>query len=235
MRLRSAYRYTLLHQGAWYEHLWPGRYSRAMPTSPGPLLHTLDALWARLRRSVPDLPPATFAVLSTAPTTYHSAERWVAEDDGALTFAVHVQTLREGSTAVLAYVLHDAAHVLCWARRITDTAGRGRYHSGAYLSAAEEIGLRWPAGGERGRDTGYAGVIVPPDLAQSYVDIVSDLDRDIPLAIPHVAAPRSASRTPSRITMACECLPARTFRISPTQAAKGAIGCGVCGKTFTEQ
>lgn len=207
-----------------------------MPTSPGPLLTALDALWERLRAEVPDLPPIRPTVSPTNRRGDHSP-RWIEDDEGyILGLVVSADVLQEGAETVLEAVLHDAAHLLNWKRGVKDTTMRGAYHNQAFVTAAEEVGLLWPVDGQRTPSRGFEGVELGDEAKRRHALDVRALDRAIPLVLPHLelpAAPRG-SRT-DRLTLRCECDPPRSFRISRTIAATGPITCGVCGAEFTTE
>lgn len=145
--------------------------------------------------------------------------------------------MREGPEAVLEHVLHEAAHLLNWARDRADTTMRGAYHNQVFLSAAEEIGLEWPEGATRVQGKGYVNPVVSDATRQRYRRDLAALDDAIAAVLPHMVLPASGShvdRTPARLTLKCKCEPPRTFRISRTVAAAGPIICGVCKKPFVE-
>jgi hypothetical protein len=49
--------------------------------------------------------------------------------------------LQRGGVDVLGTLLHEAAHGLAHARRISDTSRQGRYHNRRYATLARELGL----------------------------------------------------------------------------------------------
>jgi len=205
---------------------------RRMPTSPGPLLLALQRLWERLRRDVPDLPPVIPAVSSNRRRTDHSASRWSRDEEGAVTgLVVTADVLQEGPEAVLEMVLHDAAHILNWVRNVPDTATRGVYHNGAFLVAAEEVGLEWTDSSDRVPGKGYANPTISAAALERHREDVAALSAAIDVTLPHLEVPTTTSRT-NRLTLRCNCDPPRTFRISRTIAAQGPIVCGICNSPF---
>jgi hypothetical protein len=209
-------------------------YTARMPTSPGPLLAALDDLWRRLRDDVPELPPIRPTIAPMTRRRDHGPERWTADDEGAVTgFVVSADVLQEGSEATLTMVLHDAAHLLNWSRSIADTTMRGVYHNQAFVTAADEVGLRWPPGQHRTPGRGYDDVRLTDETRTRHAADLTALDEAIPLVLPHLSLPTSSSAgRVDRLTLRCQCTPARSFRISQTVAAAGPIICGVCGKPF---
>lgn len=206
-----------------------------MPTSPGPLLESLDALWARLQEDVPVLLPVRFAVTHTPPSPNHGPERWRMEGDLLSGIVISADTLDEGEAAVLEHVLHEAAHILCWLRGQQDTTTRGTYHNQTFLSTAEEMGLEWPEGAQRMAGRGYANPRLTDAAAGEYAENLKALAKAIPLTLPHLIVPETPKSTkPERLTLQCKCDKPRNIRVSQTVAALGPITCGVCGKAFSE-
>ncbi|GAA3018470.1 hypothetical protein Sfulv_55380 [Streptomyces fulvorobeus] len=207
-----------------------------MSTSPGPLLEALTTLWAQVRSHVADLPTARIAISPTPPTTNHDPTRWAWEGEVVTGLVVSAETLQAGPDAVLEVILHEAAHVLCWARGVQDTASHGAYHNGRFLAAAEEVGLSWPADQPRtGR--GYATPSPTEKTLDRYRSSLAELEDAIPLVLPHLTIPdATARRRPaSRLTLRCGCNEPRKMQMSPTVAAKAPVVCGACKKPFTAQ
>ncbi|MBT2412649.1 hypothetical protein J7I94_19135 [Streptomyces sp. ISL-12] len=209
-----------------------------MPTSPGPLLTAVDALWEQLRTDVPELPAIRPVVSPLARTHEHGPERWTRDDDGVVSgLVITADVLQQGATATLETILHDAAHILCWVRGVQDVTMRGAYHNQTYLAAAEEVGLTWPEGVTRSTQRGFRDVVIKVVTKARLEQHLQSLEDAIPLVLPHLTLPSSSSATKrtARLTYLCACDPPRTFRISRTVAAQGAITCGVCGQEFSAQ
>ncbi|MGW1268190.1 hypothetical protein [Streptomyces sp. NPDC002491] len=209
-----------------------------MPTSPGPLLAALTALWERTRLHVPDLPPIRPTVSPTSRLQSHGPDRWGKDETGTVSgLVVNADVLQAGPDAVLEMMLHDAAHVLNWIRGISDTTMRGGvYHNAAFITAAEEVGLEWPADAARVKGLGYVNPRVSAEAQERHAVDVEALLQAIPDALPHLELPAtSRDRSTDRLTLRCGCTPARTFRISRTVAAQGPIQCGVCKKEFSAE
>ncbi|WP_406324098.1 hypothetical protein [Streptomyces niveus] len=206
-------------------------------SSPGPLLQALDALWVHLRSALPELPIVRFIVSPGTSTSNHGPERWRREGDDLVSgIVITADRLEAGPEEVLAFVLHEAAHLLNWVRSIEDTTMRGAYHNGRFVEAAAELGMGWPDGQERDRARGYAGVTMTASPRQRYVDDLKALGAAIPQVLPHLTVPPVASpgaKRPDRANLECKCEPPRKIRVSRTVAALGPITCGVCGHDFT--
>ncbi len=207
-----------------------------MSTSPGPLLQALEGLWTRLQADHQELPPARISISPTPVSASHPPDRWrraEGEPHVVTGLVVSADTMREGEEAVVTDVLHQAAHLLCWVRGVTDTTVRGAYHNGSFLAAAEELGLYWPVDRPRIRGRGYATPELSEGARSRHETTLKELTDAIPRVLPHLVAPApSRTRAPDRLTLACGCPEPRRIKISPTVAAQGPITCGVCGETF---
>jgi hypothetical protein len=208
-----------------------------MPTSPGPLLQALVDLWDRLQAEVPELPRITPVVSPTTRRKDHGPERWRRDADGSVSgLVITADVLHEGAEATLVMVLHDAAHILNWTRDVQDTTMRGVYHNQRFLTAAEEVGLEWPAHSERAPGQGYVNPVLNAVAHTRHKPDLQRLTEVIPEILPHLEVPASSSAgRVDRLTLKCGCKPARSFRISRTVAAQGPITCNVCDTEFTSE
>lgn len=202
-----------------------------MTTPPGALSAALTDLWAAIRERHTDLPGARVVVMPGRTPSSHGPDRWALTDKGLLTgLTMPTDVLREGPSAALRHLLHEAAHVLCWLGGESDTSQRGQYHNGRFLAAAEAVGLTWSGAGPDG--TGYAGVTLPTDTARLYVDILRPMGPVIDAVLPFVDVQQPRASTQQRLSIACQCTPPRLARMSQTQIERGPITCGVCGAEF---
>jgi hypothetical protein len=176
------------------------------------------------------------ALSPAPPTAHHGSERWTWDDEAVTGLVVSADTLSAGSDATLELLLHEAAHLLCFVRGVQDTSSRaGVYHNAAYRDAAAEVGLYWPPDQERHPRKGYVSPELTDATRAQYADVAMELERAIPLVLPHLVLPETPStRTSDRRTRACKCARPRTIRVSPTVAEKGPIICGICEQPFTE-
>lgn len=204
-----------------------------MPTSPGPLLQALTTLWERLREGIPDLPMVRPAISPTPLRQDHGPERWTPDADGSVSgLVVSAAVLQAGAEATVEFVLHEAAHILCWRRDVKDTTMRGVYHNGSYLAAAEEVGLQWPADTERVKGRGYDSPVLSDEARARFAADVEVLRETIPTILPHLSVPAPVTESRGRLTLQCRCDPPRKVRVGKTIAALGPIVCGVCHSEF---
>ncbi|MDX2794013.1 hypothetical protein [Streptomyces scabiei] len=209
-----------------------------MPTSlHGPLLQALDALWGRIRSELPELPHAHIALSTKTPTSDHSHSRWGIGDDGYLTgLVISTQTLSAGAVATVEYFRHEAAHVLCWRRGISETTMRGIYHNARFRVIAEEAGLHW---GDRPhvQGKGFHDPKMTPEVLARHAEDITALEEILPTVLPSLTPPpSSSSQRARRLMLTCECVPEpRKLWMARTVAELGPVSCEICGKRFEER
>ncbi|MFI0211970.1 hypothetical protein ACH4OV_25280 [Streptomyces diastaticus] len=141
--------------------------------------------------------------------------------------------LAEGGEATAGFILHEAAHILCWTRGITEVTVRGVYHNADFLSAAEEVGLTWPEGRERTQRRGFTTTDLSDETRTNLRASVAEVDEAIPRVLSHLTVAAPPRQREGRVSLTCECDPPRTVRIATLQAERGWIKCGACGSRFT--
>lgn len=207
-----------------------------MPTSPGPLLQVLTALWEHIRANHPELPGTQIVVTPAPPRGDHGPERWLWVGDDTVTgLVVSADTLSAGPAETLRFMRHEAAHLLSWIRGIQDTTMHGGYHNQRFIVAAEEVGLTWPEGQQRASSRGYADVELKDETLALHTEDLEALERAIPQTLPHltIQSPSTERRKVSRLLLHCRCTPVRKIMVSRTVAEVGPITCGVCGAPFS--
>ncbi|MEU1200128.1 hypothetical protein ABZ446_28435 [Streptomyces sp. NPDC005813] len=157
------------------------------------------------------------------------------DGDTVTGLVVSAETLAAGPDEVIRFMRHEAAHLLCWVRKIQDTTMHGGYHNQRYLVAAEEVGLVWPNDTPRESSRGYSSVELGDETLKFHAPDVAALNEAIPSALPHltIQAPTTGPRKAGRLTLKCQCTPARKILVSRTIADLGPIDCGVCGAPFS--
>src|SRR6266545_3200780 len=160
----------------------------------------------------------------------------------------------EGATHTLTTILHEAAHALAHVRGVKDTSRQGKYHNRRYLDLAAELGLAWPTGAKAHPVNGFSEVQLTQQAAIFYADTIAELDAAITLhldtfrrlrltgggqADPGTTTPEGdgagegeGGKTFNRSKLVCDCYPERSIRVSPKQAERGPILCGVCDGEF---
>ncbi|PKA37911.1 hypothetical protein SM8_029250 [Streptomyces sp. SM8] len=165
----------------------------------------------------------------------HGHWRWGRAPDGetATGLIIPATVLADGGEATAGHILHEAAHILCWVRGVKEVTVRGAYHNTIFLSAAEEVGLRWPAGERRTQQKGFSTVALTGSALTTLRRHLDAFDEVIPGVLPHVTVATPPRQRESRVTLSCRCTPARSFRITQSVADQGPIRCEVCGNRFT--
>jgi len=160
----------------------------------------------------------------------------------------------EGATHTLTTILHEATHALAHVRGVKDTSRQGKYHNRRFLQLAAELNLEWPADAKAHPVSGFSEVRLSKVAAIFYADTIAELDAAITLhldtfrrlrltgggqADPGTTTPEGdgagegeGGKTFNRSKLVCDCYPERSIRVSPKQAERGPILCGVCGGEF---
>ena len=79
--------------------------------------------------------------------------------------------LQRGPVDVLGTLLHEAAHGLAYARKVSDTIRKGRYHNRRYATRARELGQAVAH-----RDPlGWSATRAPEPNAARYAEVLAEL------------------------------------------------------------
>jgi hypothetical protein len=213
----------------------------------------VDAKWGHFGaerwvagRPQPTTPPAT--------ETGHDAGLHVQPDRKPELF-VAGECFAEGATHTLTTILHEAAHALAHVRGVKDTSRQGKYHNRRFLELAAELDLAWPADAKAHPVSGFSEVRLSEVAAIFYADTIAELDAAITLHLDTFRRLRlgggqtngttpqgdgasgedQGGKTFNRSKLVCDCYPERSIRVSPKQATRGPILCGVCGAEFQPQ
>ncbi len=164
----------------------------------------------------------------------------------------------EGATHTLTTILHEAAHALAHVRGVKETSRQGKYHNRRYLELAGELDLEWPTDAKAHPVNGFSDVQLTQQAREDYADTISDLDEAITLHLdtfrrlgiaggqPDPGAGGQdqgdgqtdgdgSAKTFNRSKLVCDCYPERSIRVSPRQAERGPILCGICDSEFHPQ
>jgi len=180
---------------------------------------TLNATWEAIRHQDPDVPRAQVSIVRGKGSPHWRPDQRV----------VHVaeSTVNAGAPEILHFLLHQAAHDLV---SEVPTGSQGRYHSVAYKTAAERLGLAveyvGPKGGQPGGN-GWARTSLTAEVQVIYAPQLRQLES----AREHWEVPER--QTSHRVTVHCQCTPnPRKLQIVPSVLDKGLITCEVCGQPF---
>ena len=117
--------------------------------------------------------------------------------------------LHRGPVEVLGTLLHEAAHGLAHARKISDTSRQGRYHNRRYAILARELGLDVA----HVQPIGWSATSVPEPTAAPNVEVLGELAEALVLwRRAEQASPAGSGR--SRNALACSCACGRRIRVA---------------------
>lgn len=112
------------------------------------VVSALEASWEAIRAQHPDVPPAVVVIgAGSGPRRglrlgHFAASRWQTDNHELAEIFVGGEGLARGSRAVLATLLHEAAHAIAHHRQIRDTSRQSRYHNQRFKTIAEQLGLQ---------------------------------------------------------------------------------------------
>jgi len=200
------------------------------------LVAALQRAWDGIRSRHPDVPEVVLTIGSGSlglrsgqqRLGHLAAGRWQHADRTQVPELFVGDALRRGAVAVLATLLHEAAHGRAYTGRIKETSQKGRYHNARYKTLAAELGLVV----NKARTLGWSTTQLPPTTAQLYTRELAHLERAL-IAYRHPEAGRNDTADSHRDTVArCKC--DRRIRITRTILDLGPITCGTCGSQFEE-
>lgn len=133
------------------------------------------------------------------------------------------EDLQRGPVDVLGTLLHEAAHSLAYARKVSDTSRQGRYHNRRYATLAGELGLEVA----HRQPIGWSSTSVPELTAARYAEALAELAGAPALwRRAEQATPAGSGR--SRNAMACSCSCGRRIRVARSVLELAPILCGAC-------
>ncbi len=161
----------------------------------------------------------------------------------------------EGAEHTFTTMLHEAAHALAHVRGVKETSRQGKYHNRRYLELAGELGLEWPTDTRAHPVNGFSEVQLTQPVREAYAATIGDLDAAITLHLDTFRrlgvagqgqpdpsaegedqgdgeAEGAGDKTFNRSKLVCDCYPERSIRVSPRQAERGPILCGICDGEF---
>jgi len=135
--------------------------------------------------------------------------------------------LQRGPVDVLGTLLHEAAHGLAYARKVSDTSRQGRYHNRRYATLARELGLDVAY-----RDPiGWSATSVPDPATARYAETLTELTEALVLwRRAEQASPVGPRR--SRNALACSCDCGRRIRVARSVLELAPILCAGCAQPF---
>jgi hypothetical protein len=218
-----------------------------------PLVSAIEQAWGHMQEKHTELPDVVVTIGSGivqrgVKLGHFAANAWTRGDD--ITSEVHElfvggEGLMLGANAVMATLLHEAAHALAEARGVKDCSRNGRYHNAKFAEIAREMGIEV----SHSKELGWSDTTLPEETAASYEGAIFALDLAITSyragailapegedgkapAAPVTKAPRGGGRASNNngVSLACTC--GRRIRVSNTVAEMGGISCNLCGGQF---
>jgi len=203
------------------------------PFDASPLLAALERAWAAIRTRHPEVPPAIIVLASGTQTKaaklgHFAIGRWTVEGNPSAQPEVLVagEGLGRGGAEVLATLLHEAAHGLCWTRRIRDTSRGGRYHNRAFRRMAEHVGLLVT----QSKQLGFAHTTLGEQAQHEYATTIGDLAAHLRLS--RQGEPHGAGKPVARNLAVARCACPRKIRVAPATLAAAPIVCAACQAPF---
>jgi hypothetical protein len=118
--------------------------------------------------------------------------------------------LQRGPVDVLGTLLHEAAHGLAYARKISDTSRQGRYHNRRYATLARELGLDVA----HLDPIGWSATSVPEPTAARYLEVLAELAEAL------VLWRRAEQASPARAAPAVPQRPGLCLRLRPPDPSR---------------
>jgi hypothetical protein len=202
------------------------------------LVAALEHAWAAIRTQHPDVPEVVIVVASGSDPRsrrlnlgHFAAGRWQLTSPDTSTDRAEVlvsgEGLQRGPIDVLGTLLHEAAHGLAHARKISDTSRQGRYHNRRYATLAAELGLEVA----HLDPIGWSATRVPGPTAANYAEVLVALGAALVLwRRAEQANPTGPGR--SRNALACSCGCGRRIRVARSVLELAPIVCAGCAQPF---
>lgn len=200
-----------------------------------PLVVALESMWTAIVKRHPEVPAAVIVVASgtdgrkssEARWGHFAALRWVRGDAELPEVLIAGEGLARGPEAVLATLLHEAAHGVADVREVADTSRQGRYHNVRYKALAEEVGLAVVRVGSNG----WASTSLTDRTRRDYRRELAHLGAALTL-FRRAESPSGNGSARSTNLLACTCECPRRLRVAKTTLDKGPIVCGLCDTEF---
>ena len=208
------------------------------PAAASRLVAALEHAWATIRTQHPDVPQVVIVVASGSDPRsrrlnpgHFAAGRWQLTSPDAPSDRAEVlvsgEGLQRGPIDVLGTLLHEAAHGLAYARKVSDTSRQGRYHNRRYATLAGELGLDVA----HVQPIGWSATSVPEPTAARYAKTLTELTEALVLWRRAEQA-SSAGAGRSRNALACTCGCGRRIRVARSVLELAPILWAACAQPF---
>jgi hypothetical protein len=202
------------------------------------LVAALEHAWTAIRTHHPDVPQVVIVVASGSDPRgkrlnlgHFAAGRWQLTSPDQPTDRPEVlvsgEGLQRGPVDVLGTLLHEAAHGLAYARKISDTSRQGRYHNRRYATLARELGLDVA----HVQPIGWSATSLPDPTAARYAEVLAELGTALVLwRRAEQTSPAGPGR--SRNALPCSCACGRRIRVARSVLELAPIVCAGCTQPF---
>ena len=202
------------------------------------LVAALEHAWSAIRSHHPEVPQVVIVVASDSDPHsrrlnlgHFAAGRWQLTSADQPTDRAEVlvssEGLQRGPVDVLGTLLHEAAHGLAYARKVSDTSRQGRYHNRRYATLAGELGLEVA----HLNPIGWSATSVPDPTTTRYTQALAELGMALVL---WRRAEQASTAGPgrSRNALACSCGCGRRIRVARSVLELAPIVCAGCAQPF---
>jgi hypothetical protein len=211
----------------------------AEPATPSPqvaasaVVAALEHAWTAIRAHHPDVPEVVVILGAGSEARrglfkwgHFAAARWQVAGSNRPEVLVSGEGLKRGARAVLATLLHEAAHGLASTRGVKDTSRQGRWHNRRFATLAGELRLQVDVDS----NTGWSQTSLTDQLATRYADQLNGLDAA--LGLWRHTERQQGSATVSHNLLACSCACGRKLRVAKATLEQAPIICGACEERF---
>lgn len=219
----------------------------------------LERVWAEFRKVHPEIPPAAVILYSgeeRGVVTFHghyADSRWTVGKGHMSEVLLAGETLDRPANAVLATLLHEAAHGWAAARGIKDTSRDNRYHNTRFKELGEQLHLTLAYD----KQIGWSLTTLPFETAEKYWSHALGLVESIQAEgvkrktrfgvsprgdggdgseggdAPGRGSSKGTDKEPRGYVVAvCECHPPRRLRGALKTWEMGVVMCGLCLQAF---
>jgi len=214
------------------------------------LVAALEAAWAAIQAWHEDVPEVVMTIAGGSlkggvKLGHFAPDRWQRGVDRLPELFVGGEGLASGGAAVMATLLHEAAHGAAHERGIQDTSRQGRWHNLKFKTIAESFGLAI----EQDKRIGWSTTHTTPVMLARYAVEIAAIDDAItayrrgewathptPGGDGEAGGEGDDGAEPKKsnngAALTCGC--GRKIRASRKVVAAGPITCGLCGTPFEE-
>ena len=216
-----------------------------------PAVKAIETAYRAIRRRHPDVPAATIVVKRDERAWGHTTVAKVWGPKGAksadrLEIMISGENLSRGAKAVVATLLHEAAHARNLANDVLDTDVNGR-HNRKFAESAELLGLTVKDAGR----LGWTVTSLTPTQAKAWASVIATVERGLakaaaarhaaakvnpttgkPVPVPGISITGPRTRTGNRNLARATCGCGKVIRASLGVLADCRPTCQTCGEAF---